>query len=66
MKSQYSSEFKQSVVQKITSPDGPSVTEMAKKLGVPYTSIYGWVKEYANTRHMKKSKEYERSQLVLF
>ena len=58
MKSQYSPEFKQSVVQKIASPGGPSVTEMAKKIGVHYTSIYGWVKEYANTGRMKKSKEW--------
>lgn len=58
MRTRYSSEFKQSVVQKITTPGGPSAAEMAKKLGVHYTSVYGWVKEYANTASMKKSKDW--------
>jgi transposase len=58
MKPSYSQEFKQSVVQKVTSPGGPSITEMSKSLGVHYTSIRSWVQTYANTPSMKKSKEW--------
>lgn len=58
MRTRYSSDFKQSVVQKITTPGGPSAAEMAKKLGVHYTSVYGWVKDYANTASMKKLKDW--------
>jgi transposase-like protein len=58
MRTRYSPEFKQSVVQKISTPGGPSAAQMAKKLGVHYTSIYGWVKDHANTAGMKKSKEW--------
>ena len=31
---------------------------MEKNLGVHYTSIYGWVKDHANTSSIKKSKEW--------
>jgi len=58
MRPRYSPEFKQSVVQKISTPGGPSAAQMAKKLGVHYTSVYGWVKDHANTSGMKKSKEW--------
>ena len=58
MKVRYSPEFKQSVVQKISTPGGPSAAQMAKNLGVHYTSIYAWVKDHANTASMKKSKEW--------
>ena len=58
MRPSYSADFKQSVVQKISTPGGPSVAQMAKNLGVHYTSIYGWVKDHANTSSMKKSKEW--------
>jgi transposase len=58
MKVRFSPEFKQSVVQKIATPGGPSATQMAKNLGVHYTSIYAWVKDHANTASMKKSKEW--------
>lgn len=58
MKPSYSQEFKQSIVQKITSPGGPSITEMSKKTGVHYTSIRSWVQTHANTASMKKSKEW--------
>jgi transposase len=58
MQVRYSPEFKQSVVRKISTPGGPSAAQLAKELGVHYTSIYGWVKDYANTSSMKKSKEW--------
>jgi transposase-like protein len=58
MQVRYSPEFKQSVVRKISTPGGPSAAQLAKELGVHYTSIYAWVKDYANTSSMKKSKEW--------
>lgn len=58
MQVRYSPEFKKSVVQKISTPGGPSAAQLAKDLGVHYTSIYAWVKEHANTASMKKSKEW--------
>lgn len=58
MKPSYSQEFKQSIVQKVTSPGGPSITEMSKKTGVHYTSIRAWVQTHATTSSMKISKEW--------
>ena len=58
MRTRYSPEFKQSIVQKIVTPGGPSISKMAKELGVHYTSVHGWVKDHANTTSMKKSKEW--------
>ncbi len=58
MQVRYSPEFKQSAVQKISTPGGPSVAQLAKDLGVHYTSVYAWVKEHANLTSMKKSKEW--------
>jgi transposase-like protein len=58
MKASYSQEFKQSIVQKVTSPGGPSITEMSKKTGVHYTSIRSWIQNCATTPSMKKSKEW--------
>ncbi len=58
MKSRYSPEFKQSVVQKITLPGGPSIPEMSEKTGIHHTSIRNWIKSYATSGSMKKTKEW--------
>jgi transposase len=58
MKQSFSPEFKASIVQKISSPGGPSVAQMARELGVHYTSVRNWVKNHANTRAMKNSKDW--------
>ena len=58
MRSTYSPEFKESVVQKISTPGGPSIVEMSKNLGIHYTSIRTWMQIYANPTGMKKSKEW--------
>jgi transposase-like protein len=58
MKASYSQEFKQSIVQKVTSPGGPSITEMSNKTGVHYTSIRSWIQNCATTPNMKKSKQW--------
>jgi len=58
MKASYSQEFKQSIVQKVTSPGGPSITEMSKEIGVHYTSIRNWIQTCATTTSMKNSKNW--------
>lgn len=58
MQVRYSPEFKQSAVRKFTTPGGPSAAQLAKDLGVHYTSIYAWVNEHANKSSMKKSQEW--------
>ena len=58
MKHQHSSEFKESIVQKITTPGGPTMVQMSEKTGIHYASIRRWVQDYANTSDMKKSKDW--------
>jgi len=58
MRRQHSPEFKESIVQKITTPGGPSVKQMSEKTGVHHTSIRNWIKKYANNPSMKKTKEW--------
>lgn len=58
MKPRHSDQFKQSVVQKIATPGGPSIMQMSEKLGVHHTSIRTWIKLHANPSSMKKSKEW--------
>lgn len=45
----YSEEFKEGLLAKLLSPQGPSTVELAKASGVPYPTLYTWVK-------MKKQK----------
>jgi transposase len=58
MRQRHSSEFKESIVQKITMPGGPTIMELAEKTGIHHTSIRNWIKIYANNPSMKKSKEW--------
>lgn len=58
MRPHYSSDFKQSIVQKISNPGGPTIMEMSEKTGVHHTSIRNWIQSYANTPTMKKTKEW--------
>lgn len=58
MSTHYSPDFKQSVVQKISMPGGPSIMDMSVKTGVHHTSIRKWIEAYAKTPGMKKSKEW--------
>lgn len=58
MRQRHSSEFKESIVQKITVPGGPTIMELAEKTGIHHTSIRNWIKIYANHFSMKKSKEW--------
>jgi len=58
MKTNYSKDFKESTVQKICMPGGPSIMQMSEKLGVHHTSIRNWVKLYANASSMKKTKDW--------
>ena len=68
MRRQHSPEFKESIVQKITTPGGPSVMQMSEKTGIHHTSIRGWIKTYANFNSMKKTKEWspeERLEVII-
>jgi len=58
MKQRHSKEFKESIVQKITMPGGPTIMQLAEKTGIHHTSIRNWIKVYANHSSMKKSKEW--------
>lgn len=58
MKAKYSDDFKQSVVQKILLPGGPSALEMSVKTGAHVTSIRDWIKIYGKRTTMKKITEW--------
>lgn len=58
MRQHHSSEFKESIVQKITMPGGPTIMQLSEKTGIHHTSIRNWIKIYANQSSMKKSKEW--------
>jgi transposase-like protein len=58
MKSRYSEGFKQSTIQKIMLPGGPSIMEMAEKIGIHHTSIRKWKEKYVNVIDMKKIKKF--------
>ena len=58
MRQRHSSEFKESIVQKITMPGGPTIMQLSEKTGIHHTSIRNWIKIYANHSSMKKSKEW--------
>lgn len=58
MKRQHSQEFKESIVQKVTTPGGPTIMQLSEKTGIHHTSIRYWIKVYANNSSMKKSKEW--------
>jgi transposase-like protein len=58
MKQRHSKEFKESIVQKVTMPGGPTIMELSEKTGIHHTSIRNWIKIYANHFSMKKSKEW--------
>jgi len=58
MRRHHSPEFKESIVQKITTPGGPTIMQMSEKTGIHHTSIRGWIKTYANFSSMKNTKEW--------
>jgi transposase len=41
---QYSSTFKQSLLVKALTPNGPSAVELAKEFNIPYNTLYTWIK----------------------
>ena len=58
MKQRHSSKFKESIVQKILMPGGPTIMQLADKTGIHHTSIRNWIKIYVSNSSMKKSKEW--------
>jgi transposase-like protein len=58
MKCKYSADFKQSTVQKILMPGGPSAKEMSVRTGAHITSINDWIKIYGKPSDMKQAKDW--------
>lgn len=54
----YSKEFKQSTIQKILMPGGPTIMEMAVKTGAHPTSIRDWMITYGKSPAMKKTTDW--------
>jgi len=44
----YSAEFKENILAKVFSPNGPDAVELAKQTGVPYSTLYTWIKMEKN------------------
>jgi transposase-like protein len=58
MYQRHSKEFKESIVQKIMMPGGPTIMQLAEKNGLHHSSIRNWINIYASSSSMKKSKEW--------
>jgi transposase len=58
MSLKYSKDFKQSTIQKILMPGGPTIMEMAVKTGAHPTSIRDWMKIYGKSLAMKKTTDW--------
>lgn len=58
MNAKYSEDFKQSIVQKILMPGGPTIMQTSEKMGVHHASIRNWVKSYGKRSGMPKTKEW--------
>ena len=56
-RSSYSNEFKASMVRKIFMPDGPTVMELSRELGIHHTSLRQWIKKYGNSNSMTATKK---------
>lgn len=52
---QYSDELKRSMVQKLCSPGGPSVSQLARESGIPPNNLYNW--KYLLGRANKMTKD---------
>lgn len=50
----YSKSFKESVVKKITSPNGPNALTLSKEINVPYVTIRRWIRNFGNI-HMSEN-----------
>ena len=51
----YDESFKEMAVQKALSPGAPGLSKMANSLGVPVTTLFGWIKKYGTVGDMKKN-----------
>lgn len=51
----YDESFKAMAVQKALSPGSPSLLSVAKNLGVPVATLFGWTKKYGTQKDMKKN-----------
>lgn len=53
----YNEGFKRSAVEKLFRPTSLGLSDVARELGIPTTTLFGWKKKYANHSIMKKTKE---------
>lgn len=53
--SKYEESFKEMAVQKALSPGAPSLLNVAKSLGVPVATLFGWTRKYGIVEDMKKN-----------
>jgi len=52
----YSESFRNQAVEKLLAPNSGSIKDVAEKIGVPGSTLFGWKQKYANSHGMKKSK----------
>ncbi len=55
--SEYSEEFKAQAVEKALVPGSPGLGKVAEKIGIPYSTLFGWKQKYANNYSMSKNKK---------
>jgi transposase len=58
MSTHYSPDFKQSIIQKISMPRGPSILEVSEEIGVHCNTIRNWLRNHASSLSMNKSKKW--------
>jgi len=51
----YSEDFKQMAVKKLLSTNSKGLSEIAKNIGIPTSTLFGWKKKYAKPQFMKKN-----------
>lgn len=54
---QYSAEFKEKLLAKVFSPNAASAVELAKQAGVPYPTLYTWIKMRKKGKTVKSSND---------
>jgi transposase len=47
---EYAQSFKESMVQKLSGPEGRSATELAREVGVPQSTLSRWLRDYGSLR----------------
>jgi transposase len=56
----YSAQFRNEMIQKLTSPRGPSVEELSDKVGTHKSTLSRWLREATTMRHVTQDDDDER------